>query len=727
MTVLSNKPGPAAALPKLRKGLTYTFNDYDYDGKPQWLIHDAGRNKFFIIGWPDYEMLMRWHLSDPEDLIYSVNTETTLHIDMTDVDTLIQFLAFNYLLEQSGKKIHQAAKDQGLFAQDGIITWLISHYLFFRIPIWHPDAFLTRTKKYGELLFNRRLVYFMTLLGLIALYQIGARWEQFTGTFPSVISMKGLFFYFIAFSVVKVMHEAGHAYKCKQYNVPIPACGLAFLVFWPVLYTDTTLSWTLDSKKRMRIALAGIQVETYVTIIAALIWANTGNLTLQTICYVTITINWMASLLINVSPFMRFDGYYVLSDFLKMPNLQYRAFALTRWQLRAWLFGWQDPPPEKFSRKMHHILIAYSFATWFYRFFLYLGIAVLVYHMFFKALGIILFIIEIYYFMLEPFVKEFRFWLYSKDKFTLNTHTTITLAVTLLLISAFFIPFSETVELPATIHYAHRFIFAPEEGTLVSAMPTPGTKIKAGETIVKIDSPFLDFSIAKVKLEHEKLVSELRRASVDERFAKQKNELTSNIDKKKSEYKKLLEIKDKLVITTDFNGILIDAATELHAGSFVKRNEWLGDIINPAIIEVEAYASQIDLSLLKPGLTGYFYPEDLSEPKVGVELTLIEPLNPTSLSCSYSSKLEQGKGNRTIIETPCYNSSEFGGEIATFLTDKGEYVPVDSVHRALFKAKDDVKLSYIERGHVVVNTKARSYASRFFYNVKRVLIHEKEF
>ncbi len=96
----------------------------------------------------------------------------------------------------------------------------------------------------------------------------------------------------------------------------------------------------------MKIALAGIQIETYVTIIAALIWCNTDNQTLQTICYVIITVNWMSSLLINVSPFMRFDGYYVLADYLKMPNLQNRAFALTRWQLRKWMFGWQDPPQK---------------------------------------------------------------------------------------------------------------------------------------------------------------------------------------------------------------------------------------------------------------------------------------------------------------------------------------------------------------------------------------------
>ncbi len=724
----TNKPqGPPPRLPKLRKGLTYTFNDYDYDGKPQWLIHDAGRNKFFIIGWPEYEMLMRWHLSDPEDLIYAVNDETTLNIDINDLGNLVQFLAYNYLIDQSSKRILETAGDQSLFKEDNAFSWLVSHYLFFRIPLWHPDKFLTRTMAFGRFLFSRYLFYIMIFLGIVALYQISAKWELFTGTFPSVISLRGLFFYFIAFTVVKVMHEAGHAYKCKQYNVPVPACGLAFLVFWPVLYTDTTLSWTLNSKKRMRIALAGIQVETYVTILAALIWCNTDNLTLQTICYVTITVNWFASVLINVSPFMRFDGYYVLSDFLKMPNLQYRAFALTRWQLRVWMFGWQDPPPEEFSRKMHNILITYSIITWLYRLSLYLGIALLVYYMFFKALGIILFLIEIYYFVLEPFVREIRTWIFFKDKFSFNTRTKITVSVAVALVAIFFIPFSESVELPATMHYAHQFIFSPEDGLIIKALPRPGTQVQANQIIAEVSSPALEYGLARSELQYQQLMSAARRSAVDPNHAKDKGAIASNLNKKRSEYNKLYEMRKKLTIKVPFNGVVVDAATDLNIGSYVSKNEWLGDIIDPSEVDVEAYISQIDLNLLKPGQTGYFYPEDFSQPKVAVVLNQIEPLNPTQLACQYSTKITPSNNKRAIIETPCYNSSEFGGEIPTYITDKGDYVPVNSVHRATFIVEKTSKLSYIQRGHVVVTTSSRSYAYRFFYTLKSILIQESEF
>ncbi len=158
----------------------------------------------------------------------------------------------------------------------------------------------------------------------------------------------------------------------------------------------------------------------------------------------------------------------------------------------------------------------------------------------------------------------------------------------------------------------------------------------------------------------------------------------------------------------------------------MSKNEWLGDVINPAIIEVEAYVLQIDMHLLHPGQEGYFYSDDMSREKVPVVLTLIEPLNPKQLSCQFSTKLTQHKAKRAIVETPCYHSSEFGGEIATFMTEKGEYVPVDSVIEPYFMLRKSC-VNHIERGHVIVITKAQSFAYRFFYHLKRILIQESDF
>src|SRR5262249_2899006 len=112
----------------------------------------------------------------------------------------------------------------------------------------------------------------------------------------------------------------------------------------------------------------------------------------------------------NASPFMRFDGYFLLSDWLDMPNLHARAFALARWDLRERLFALGEAPPERFPRAREIGLIVFAWATWIYRLALFLGIAVLVYPFFVKAVGIGGFAVGIGWFVLLPLGSEVRAW-----------------------------------------------------------------------------------------------------------------------------------------------------------------------------------------------------------------------------------------------------------------------------------------------------------------------------
>lgn len=718
---------PAANLPKklppLRQGITVAFDDYDAEGKPQWLIHDAGRNKFFIIGWLEYEIVSRWDLTDPEAIIAAINEETTLHVEPSDIEHFLKFLADHYLIKQSGYQIHKTANEQLLFKNDNLFHWLMTYYLFFKVPLCHPDRFLTRTRAFGRLLFHRTTAYIMIALAIVALYQVGARWEIFTHTFSSIFTLKGLFFSFIAFSFCKLFHELGHAYMCKRYGVPVPTLGIAFLVFWPVLYTDTTLSWTLSYDKRMRIALAGMWVETYITIIAALIWCNTTNLTIQAICYVTITVNWLASLFINVSPFMRFDGYYVLADYLKMPNLQPRAFALTRWALRRWCFGWNEPPPEKFKPRRFYFLIAYSIATWLYRLFLYLGIAILVYHFFIKLVGIILFAVEIYYFILNPIITELRFWIFNKDKFTLNMRTKVTLVTLIVIALLFFIPINQSIEIPATLSYAHQYVSAPEPGILNTPLPAQGKLMKKDQVIAVIRSPELEESMHALSLEYGKTLTQLRRSAINPDYSMQKSILLSDINKQRAEYQKLVELRNKLTLKAPFDGELVEVAYDIRPGTVLMKGQWLADLVDTQHVQIEAFVSQIDLSRVKPGITGYFYPQATGGHPVRVKVENVEALNSRELNCHFSSDVLTEK-EESGIETPCYHASDLGGEVPTVADNDGKYIPVNSVYRVNLVTDSKVKLSFVERGSVVLSTSPNSYAHRLFYRLKTLWIEQ---
>ena len=133
----------------------------------------------------------------------------------------------------------------------------------------------------------------------------------------------------------------------------------------------------------------------------AIAWALAGLATLawalapdgifrQAMLYLATT-GWLLTLALNASPFMRFDGYFILTDLLDFPNLHERAGVLARAWLRKTLFGVTALDSENLSLTARRALIAFALFTWLYRFTLFLGIAVAVYLLFFKALGIFLF------------------------------------------------------------------------------------------------------------------------------------------------------------------------------------------------------------------------------------------------------------------------------------------------------------------------------------------------
>jgi putative peptide zinc metalloprotease protein len=153
-----------------------------------------------------------------------------------------------------------------------------------------------------------------------------------------------------------------------------------------------------------------MKVELYLAMIATFLWSFTPIGIFKSILFIIATTSWISSLLINISPFLRFDGYYALSDITNSKNLQPRSFAITRWFIRKNILGIEEAKPELLSKQKEIFFIIYALGTWIYRFFLFLGIAVLVYHYAFKILGIVLFLVEIIYFVFLPIYKELKVW-----------------------------------------------------------------------------------------------------------------------------------------------------------------------------------------------------------------------------------------------------------------------------------------------------------------------------
>src|SRR5262249_2613082 len=151
-----------------------------------------------------------------------------------------------------------------------------------------------------------------------------------------------------------------------------------FLVLWPYLYTDVGETWKLsDRRKQFVIAAAGMAAELSLAIFSTLAWALAPEGALKSMLFVLASSTWLITLAINASPFMRFDGYFLLSDALDFPNLHERAGACARWWLRTTFFRLPETMPEPgLEPRQVRWLAAFALVTWAYRFTVFIGIAI---------------------------------------------------------------------------------------------------------------------------------------------------------------------------------------------------------------------------------------------------------------------------------------------------------------------------------------------------------------
>ena len=526
-------------VPALRDDLEILRTNSREDGSPAWMIYDALRNKYFTLGLTAFKLIKHWVAG--QDI---VNFEKKVKQEGLDVskDEIIQFIGFlqsNNLIIQPGDKGVMNLMQQRNATKQAWWMYVIHHYLFFKFPLFKPDAWLDRTLKYVKFFASKKFRYITYVLGLIGLMVVVNQFEQFLTTFTYFFSTEGFFYYLITLVFIKSLHELGHAYVAKHYGCQVPSIGIAFLVMFPFLYTDTSDAWRLrDHRERLFINFAGILTEFHIAILSIFLWAVLPEGILKSAAYFLATTSLISSITINVSPFMRFDGYYIFSDWLKVENLHPRSFALAKWWLREFLFGLNVPAPEILNPARRNALIIFAFFTWTYRFFLFLGIAFLVYHFAFKLLGILLFIIEIYWFILKPIITEVKQWWSIRKIIQFNQkvlRTTIFLGLGLFLL---IFPWKSSLKIPAVYEVEnYTKIFSPYDGRIEKIFVKKNEMVKKGQILIQLYSSKLE----------EEIVTTTRKIILAKREIGTLSQSAGNLDKYLTLSQRLVSLQTELL------------------------------------------------------------------------------------------------------------------------------------------------------------------------------------
>ncbi|NGZ28687.1 MAG: biotin/lipoyl-binding protein [Magnetococcales bacterium] len=568
-------------LPPLREEITLLPGPMAQDGAPTWNLFDPSRNCFFRINWQAFEILSRWDLGDVDQIVARIQQETTLHTTAEDIQQLVYFFAGNHLLSVRGKTDSERLMKSSKAYEQSLGQWLLHNYLFFRIPLFRPDGWLASVVPYYNRLFSRNFILLTCWVAFISILLLLRQWDVFIHSLAETISWNGFLHYMLAIVITKGAHELSHALMAKKFGCRVPTMGIAFMVLLPVPYTDTTDSWKLVSRRqRVLVGSAGILAELTIAAYATLLWVVLPDGHIRSIAFILATTTWISTLLVNLSPFMRFDGYFILMDWLDMPNLHTRSFAMARWALRELLFRPAIPPPEEASLAIRRWLILMAVATWIYRLILFLGIAVLVYEFSFKLLGIFLFIVEIAWFVLLPVQKEIQHWWKMRESILSQPRSRFTFIMAIFLLIIFFVPWYSRITVPAILQAReHVVLYTLKPGQVVTLHKKQGDWVQEGELVVTLTSPDLAYQLVQVQNRIKLLEWEIANMGFETTFREKVQSLEQELQGAVAERIGLQQEEAKLKIKAPITGRLTDVTPELHERQWIPAKERLATIL----------------------------------------------------------------------------------------------------------------------------------------------------
>ena len=263
----------------------------------------------------------------------------------------------------------------------------LQNILFARIPLLDPEPALQRlTPVFGWIFSWVGGLLWLVLVGC-GLWAIAGQTDRLLDAGSGVLAPDNLLYLYLAFAGLKLLHEFGHGVACKQMakrergGGEVRTLGIMLLVLMPLPYVDATSSWSFRSRwRRITVSAAGMYVEVAAAAVAAIVWARTGEgSVVHAVAYNAMFVASVTTLLFNANPLIRFDGYYILSDLLEMPNLYQRSQNYLKYLIKKFVYGVRRPQNPATLPSDPLALVTFGIASLVYRVFLFAGIFLFVF------------------------------------------------------------------------------------------------------------------------------------------------------------------------------------------------------------------------------------------------------------------------------------------------------------------------------------------------------------
>jgi len=478
------------------------------------------------------------------------------------------------------------------------------------------------------------LVFVLCLIGYAAWIVLG-HGREVVLRLPSLAELvqpKYWFMWLATIALVKVVHELAHGLTCKHFGGRCHEMGLLLLALLPCLYCDVSDIWRLPNKwQRIAVSAAGMVVEIVIAAVATILWWHTQPGLFNTWCLSLMITCSIGTLLVNANPLLRYDGYYILSDLVEVPNLTSRARGLLPRYLKQWLRGASLPDDPMVSPRMRRGIAIYAVASQAYLVVVLLGIFAMLLafarprHL--ENLVYTLACLTLLGLMVPPLTRAWKFLSDPMTRSRLRRGRVTLLAVGVggFVAAVLFFPIPNSVNGPMVLVPSDsRVVYAKVGGELLEALPH-GTEVQPGQVVARLADP--DVALA---LEEHQGDFESRRArhqqmlilrTVDHEIAEQLPTARAALADAKAQLEELRKEADRLELTSPVSGTVMAVPDKLweadgsgrlpvwsgslldsqNRGCWVEPGSVLCVVANPQLLEVLVAVDQGDAPDVLPG------------------------------------------------------------------------------------------------------------------------------
>ncbi len=233
--------------------------------------------------------------------------------------------------------------------------------LYWRKPLTDPDRFLTWLEPKARFLWTRS--FLLASAACIAL-AAGVVWcgrDEMASSFAGAMRWEVVAVVWLTLVVATTCHEFAHGLTCKHFGGEVHEIGFLLIFLTPAFYCNVSDSWLFrERSKRLWVMLAGGYCDLCLWAAAVFTWRLTVPTTaLNYLAWVVLSVLGVR-VFFNFNPLLKLDGYYLVSDFLELPNLRKRSWGRVMATARWLLWGADRPAPEAQGR----FLLGFGLASW---------------------------------------------------------------------------------------------------------------------------------------------------------------------------------------------------------------------------------------------------------------------------------------------------------------------------------------------------------------------------